>query len=78
MFRFLIFGFGVLLCCTGLLFIMLYLNLLTMGYSFLQYVNFIIRRFECACLVIGVILIFLSFERWKTNELFLRCFNKSK
>ena len=49
-------GFG--LSVIGFVYIISYLNLLTIGYNFLYYVNFIIRRIECLYAPIGLILIF--------------------
>ena len=37
-----------------------YLNLLTIGYNFSEYVNFICSRVECLYALIGVILIALT------------------
>ena len=51
---------GITLTVIGLTNIILYLNLLVNGYTFLEYVNFIIRRFECLSLIIGILLIYLS------------------
>ena len=51
-------GFGLMVI--GCSFIILYLNLTTMGYNFLEYVNFIIRRVECYFSIIGFIIIILS------------------
>lgn len=48
-------GFG--LTVIGSVFIISYLNLLTIGYNFMEYVNFISRRIECLYAVIGIILI---------------------
>ena len=50
------FGFTVI----GFSFIILYLNLTTMGYNFINYVNFISRRVECYYSVIGIIIMVLS------------------
>lgn len=50
------FGFTVL----GFVYIISYLNLLTMGYNFLEYVNFIIRRIECLYAIIGIVIITIS------------------
>ena len=50
------FGFTVI----GFSFIILYLNLTTMGYNFINYVNFISRRIECYYGIIGIIMMFLS------------------
>lgn len=63
------FGFTVMGCS----FIILYLNLTTMGYNFVNYVNFIIRRIECYFSIIGLIMMILSI--WvkgdKKDELYL-------
>ena len=55
---FFLLGFGLMVI--GCSFIILYLNLTTMGYNFLEYVNFIIRRVECYFSIIGFIIIILS------------------
>lgn len=55
---FFLLGFG--LAVIGCSFIILYLNLTTMGYNFVNYVNFISRRIECYYSVIGVIIMILS------------------
>ena len=55
---FFLLGFGLMVIeCS---FIILYLNLTTMGYNFLEYVNFIIRRVECYFSIIGFIIMILS------------------
>lgn len=63
------FGFTVIGCC----FIILYLNLTTMGYNFINYVNFISRRIECYFSIIGLIIMVLSIwiKGEKRNELYL-------
>ncbi len=55
---FFLLGFGLMVI--GCSFIILYLNLTTMGYNFLEYVNFIIRRIECYFSIIGFIIMILS------------------
>lgn len=63
------FGFTVI----GTSFIILYLNLTTMGYNFINYVNFISRRIECYYSIIGIVMMVLSI--WskgdKRNEFYL-------
>ena len=56
----LLFLFGYSLTLIGLIYIISYLNLLSLGYNFLFYVKFICRRIECIYTLIGIILIFLS------------------
>lgn len=55
---FFLFGFGIM--TVGFIYTILYLNLLNIGYNFSNYVNFIIRRFECYLIVIGFIIMNLS------------------
>lgn len=50
------FGFTVV----GFVYIITYLNLLTIGYNFLEYVNFIIRRIECLYSVFGILIILMT------------------
>ncbi len=78
MWRILCFLLGIFLCALGLSYAILYLNLITMGYTFLEYVKFIIRRLECNCFLLGMFCIYLSVKRWGKNELFLRHINQSK
>ena len=55
---FFLLGFGLMVI--GCSFIILYLNLTTMEYNFLEYVNFLIRRVECYFSIIGFIIMILS------------------
>jgi hypothetical protein len=64
---FFLIGFG--LTILGFVYIISYLNLLTLGYNFLDYVNFIIRRIECLNAFIGIIIMLLSMGG--KNELYL-------
>ena len=57
-FFFFLLGFG--LTVIGFVFIIGYLNLLTIGYNFIQYVNFIIRRIECLYALIGILIMFIT------------------
>ena len=64
-----LFGFG--LTIIGIIYIILYLNLLTIGYNFSFYVNFIIRRFECWYSIIGIIIMFISIYKGGKDELYI-------
>lgn len=68
---FFLIGFG--LTVIGSVYIISYLNLLTIGYNFLEYVKFIIRQFECLCAVIGILIMTLAvmLPGGKYNELHL-------
>ena len=70
--RFLVFLVGFGLTVVGLMYIIVYLNLLVIGYNFFEYVNFIIRRIECLNFIIGIILILVSlFFKGGKNELYI-------
>ena len=73
-FFFFLVGFGFTLI--GSIYIIIYLNLTTIGYNFLEYVNFIIRRPECLVFIIGVILIIWSLPMEEKDELHIRYFSK--
>ncbi len=62
-FRIMVFILGIILCSLGLSFIIIYLNLLNMGYNFREYVHFIISKWECLVIFLGMLLIFLSVYR---------------
>ena len=55
---FFLLGFG--LTILGFVYIISYLNLLTLGYNFFDYVNFIIRRIECINALIGIIIMWIT------------------
>jgi len=67
---------GIILTSVGLFFLILYLNLFTLGYSFFDFVKFIIMRIECLCFFIGVLLLCFSIGGKRLSELFLRRNNK--
>lgn len=77
MIRIFMFLLGFILSVTGLFFILLYLNLLVIGYSFFEFVKFIISNVYCNIYFIGLFLIYLSMKGWAKIELLLRFFNKS-
>lgn len=60
MIRIFFFLVGFALMVLGLSFNILYLNLLTLGYNFSFYVNFITRRIECYYTIIGFIIVLLT------------------
>ncbi len=60
MIRFFLFLFGFGLSIIGFMYIILYLNYLTIGYSLLDYFNLITKRVECLLAFIGLILITIS------------------
>ena len=75
-FRSFVFLFGFGLSVISFSFIIIYLNLLTMGYNFLEYVHFIIRRIECLNLLVGLVLIIFTLINGGKNELYFWCLFK--
>lgn len=72
MFKLLLYILGIILVSIGIFFTLIYLNLLTIGYSFIEFVNFIIKSPIFWSIPIGIILIALSLERLIKNELLLQ------
>lgn len=67
---FFLIGFGLMII--GFSYIILYLNLLTIGYNFFEYVNFIIRRWECYYVLFGLlIIIIVLFKKGNSYDLHL-------
>ncbi|MBR3199300.1 MAG: hypothetical protein IKG27_04730 [Bacilli bacterium] len=62
------FGFSVI----GFAFIISYLNLIPLGYNFLEYVNFISRKPECLIGPLGLLTTFLAvYTKGDKNELYI-------
>ena len=60
-------GFG--LTTIGSVYIICYLNLFSIGYNFIDFVNFIISRIECLNAIFGIIIMYLSINLGGKNEL---------
>lgn len=71
LFRVLLFLIGFGLTTIGFMYIIVYLNLISIGYNFLEYVNFIIRRIECLNAIIGIILMIVATNMGGKNELYI-------
>ena len=68
-FRIFLFLIGFGLTTIGFMYIVAYLNLISIGYNFFEYVNFIIRRIECINAIIGILLMIMSVTIGGKNEL---------
>lgn len=60
--RFILFSFGLLFMIIGLFSILLYSNLIIVGYSFIDFVKFIISDIYSLLLLVGLFLILLSMK----------------
>ena len=56
---------GILFSSYSLMFIIIYLNLLRMDYSFLDYLKYICKILACLIILPGILLIYLSLRRNK-------------
>lgn len=64
-------GFGLTLL--GCIYIICYSNLLSMGYNFGEYVNFISRKLECIFMPIGIIvmIICINMPKGGKNDIYI-------
>lgn len=70
--RILAFLLGYALTLIGLIYIISYLNILSIGYNFLYYVNFIVRRIECLYFLFGLTLMTIAiYIPGGKNELYI-------
>lgn len=71
LFRICLFLLGFGLTTIGFVYIICYLNLLSIGYNFIDFVNFIIRRIECLNALTGILIMYLSICIGGKNELYI-------
>lgn len=57
------FGFSII----GFIYIIAYLNYLSIGYSFWNYLTFIMQRPECLLAIVGIVLIIISIFKKGNN-----------
>ena len=62
---------GILMTSYGLMFIIIYLNLLKMNYTFIEYLIYILTHAECLIIFMGIIFIVISFRKEKDYELYI-------
>ena len=60
-------GFG--LTVIGFVYIISYLNLLSIGYNFSEYVQYIVRRVECINAPLGIIIMFFALNKGEKNDI---------
>ncbi len=64
-------GFGFTLI--GSIYVISYLNLMTIGYNFFQYGQFISKQFECLIGIVGILIMLLTvyFPKGGEHEFYL-------
>lgn len=60
---------GIILISYSLFFIIIYLNLLNMGYNIYEYIKYIFTNIECLFIFVGILIIYLTLRR-KKNEIY--------
>jgi len=60
--KYIFFLIGVILISLSLTFMILYLNLLTIGFNFFEYLVFIFKRLECLLIIPGIISLLVSYK----------------
>lgn len=60
-------GFG--LTVVGFIYIISYLNLLSIGYNFIEYVQYIVRRIECINAPLGILIMFFALYKGEKNDI---------
>ena len=70
MLRIILFLVGFGLSIIGFVYIIAYLNYLSIGYSFIDYLKFIVTRIECLVTAVGIVFINIAiFMKGNKNEL---------
>lgn len=68
MLKFIFIILGILLTTIGLVNIILYLNLLVMGYSFIRFLIFIFSHFFTLIFFVGIVFLYLG-KNWYYNKI---------
>ena len=68
MIRFVIFLVGFGFSIIGFVYIIAYLNYLTIGYSFIDYIKLIMTRVECLIVILGFILLNIAIFKGSDNH----------
>lgn len=68
--KYILFIVGIFFSTIGLSYIIIYLNLLVMGFSFIDYLKYIFTRVECLLFFVGYIILMLQIfkggKKWIT------------
>ena len=53
---------GIIISSIGLTFIILYLNLISIGYSLIDYLKYILTNFYSLLFIVGIIIIYIAIK----------------
>lgn len=67
MFKIILYFLGIIFLSLGIFFTIIYLNLLTMGYNFWEYVQFISKEPIVWLIILGLICLLISLDKWIFN-----------
>ena len=66
--RIFFFLIGFFLIVMGIMYMIIYLNLLSFGYNFLEYLTYILTHYECLVIIPGIIIVLLCiFKKGKSD-----------
>ena len=66
--RIFFFLIGFFLIVMGIMYMIIYLNLLSFGYNFLEYLTYILNHYECLVIIPGIIIVLLCIFRKGKND----------
>ena len=66
--RIFFFLIGFFLIVMGIMYMIIYLNLLSFGYNFLEYLTYILTHYECLLIIQGIIIVLLCIFRKGKND----------
>ncbi len=68
LFRLLFGVFGFFLMVVGFCYLIIYINLFSFGYTIDEYFSYLVTRYECWLLIVGIVIeIFVIFGKGKSN-----------
>ena len=66
--RIFFFLLGFFLMVIGIMYMIIYLNLLSFGYNFFEYLTYVFTHYECLVIIPGIIIVLLCiFRKGKNN-----------
>ena len=66
-----LFILGILMCSYSIMLDIIYINLIKMGYSLVDYLKYIVTSLDCLLIIPGIILILISLKKKKQTSIIL-------
>lgn len=65
LYKFILLLIGIFLCSYSIMFIIVYANIIYMDYTFVEYLLYLVKHFECYLWILGIILIMVVLKEIK-------------